>query len=82
MAEPDLRVLAVVGSLQRGSVTRVVILHVAERLQQDGCNVDVLDFLKEPLALYNPDTAHDLPGYAGLQERCDPPRLARLSRES
>jgi NAD(P)H-dependent FMN reductase len=71
MAEPDLRVLAVVGSLQRGSVTRVVILHVAERLLQDGCNVDVLDFLKEPLALYNPDTAHDLPGYAGLQERVD-----------
>jgi NAD(P)H-dependent FMN reductase len=71
MAEPPLKVLAVVGSLQRGSVTRVVIHHVAERLQHDGCSVDVLDFLKEPLALYNPDTAHDLPGYAELQERVD-----------
>ena len=71
MADSALRVLAVVGSLQRGSVTRVVIHHVAERLQKDGCIVDVLDFLKEPLALYNPDTAHDLPGYGELQERVD-----------
>jgi FMN reductase len=71
MAQSDLRVLAVAGSLQRGSVTRVVIHHVADRLQQDGCNVDVLDFLKEPLALYNPDTAHDLPGYNELQERVE-----------
>ena len=29
----------------------------------------MLDFEKEPLALYNPDTAHDLPGYAELQAR-------------
>jgi NAD(P)H-dependent FMN reductase len=69
MAEPPLRVLAVIGSLQRGSITRVVIHDVAERLRQAGCTVDVLDFLKEPLALYNPDTAHDMPGYAELQER-------------
>jgi FMN reductase len=33
--------------------------------------VDVLDFEKEPLALYNPDTAHDLPGYADLQSRVE-----------
>ena len=31
--------------------------------------VDVLDFEKEPLALYNPDAAHELPGYAELQAR-------------
>jgi len=71
MAHSALKVLAVVGSLQRGSVTRVVVHHVTERLQADGCAVDVLDFLKEPLALYNPDTAHELPGYAELQERVD-----------
>ena len=71
MAEPSLNVLAVVGSLQRESVTRVVIHHVAERLRTDGCLVDLLDFLKEPLALYNPDTAHELPGYAELQARVD-----------
>jgi len=66
-----LNVLAVAGSLHRDSVTRVVIRHVAEQLQTAGCNVDFLDFEKEPLALYNPDTAHDLPGYAELQARVD-----------
>src|SRR5204863_2244258 len=70
MADP-LNVLVVVGSLQRGSVTRVVIKHVADQLTALGCNVDVLDFLKEPLALYNPDTAHDLPGYTALQARVE-----------
>lgn len=71
MAEPPLKVLAVIGSLQRGSITSVVIHHVAQRLQAAGCAIDVLDFLKEPLALYNPDTAHDMPGYAELQGRVD-----------
>src|SRR5690348_13594968 len=71
MAETSLTVLAVVGSLQRDSVTRVVVHHVAGQLSQAGCAVDILDFLKEPLALYNPDTAHDLPGYAELQARVD-----------
>jgi NAD(P)H-dependent FMN reductase len=71
MSHPSLNVLAVVGSLQRESVTRVVTHHVADRLQADGCSVDVLDFLKEPLALYNPDTAHEMPGYPELQARVD-----------
>jgi len=71
MAEAALNVLAVVGSLQRGSVTRRVIHHAAEELRQAGCAVDILDFSKEPLAVYNPDTAHDLPGYAELQARVD-----------
>ncbi|HEV2209587.1 MAG TPA: NAD(P)H-dependent oxidoreductase [Verrucomicrobiae bacterium] len=71
MPQAPVKVLAVVGSLQRSSVTRVVILHLAELFQADQCSVDVLDFLKEPLALYNPDTAHDLPGYAELQDRVD-----------
>jgi FMN reductase len=70
MAEP-LNVLAVVGSLQRDSITRVVIHHVAEQLRAAGCAVDVLDFQREPLALYNPDTAHELPGYADLQARVE-----------
>jgi FMN reductase len=69
MPEPALNILAVVGSLQRDSVSRVVISHVARELQASGCLVDVLDFQKEPLALYNPDLAHDLPGYAELQQR-------------
>ena len=69
MADAPLNVLAVVGSLQRDSVTRVVIRHVAQQLQAAGCAVDVLDFETQPLAIYNPDSAHDLPGYAELQAR-------------
>ena len=71
MPETPLNVLAVVGSLQRGSVSRAVIHHVAELLRGSGCSVDILDFLKEPLALYNPDTAHELAGYPELQARVD-----------
>jgi FMN reductase len=71
MSETPVKVLAVVGSLQSESVTRVVVRHVAEQLQAAGCAVDVLDFLKEPLGLYNPDTAHELPGYAELQGRVE-----------
>ena len=70
MAEP-ITVLAVAGSLHRDSVTRIIINHAAEKLRAAGCTVDVLDFEKEPLALYNPDTAHELPGYPELQARVD-----------
>ena len=69
MRDTPLNVLAVIGSLQRDSVTRVGVRHVAQELQAAGCAVDVLDFQEEPLGLYNPDTAHDLPGYAALQAR-------------
>ncbi len=71
MPEQPLKVLAVAGSLQAASVTRVVINHVAEQLRSAGCLVDLLDFLREPLALYNPDTAHVLPGYPALQTRVE-----------
>src|SRR5437660_12127641 len=71
MAEAVLNVLAVVGSLHRDSVTRIVVQHVAQELKGAGCVVDVLDFEKEPLALYNPDVAHDLPGYPELQSRVE-----------
>ncbi|PYI87903.1 MAG: NADPH-dependent FMN reductase [Verrucomicrobia bacterium] len=56
MAEAPLNVLAVVGSLNRNSVTA-------------GCTVDVLDLLAEPLALYNPDLAYDDPGFPAMQAR-------------
>ena len=69
MIGASLKVLAVIGSLQRDSVTRVVVRHVAQQLEVAGCAVDVLDLDKEPLALYSPDTAHDLPGYSELQTR-------------
>jgi FMN reductase len=71
VAEAPLNVLAVVGSLHRDSVTRAVIQHVGDKLNALGCSVDVLDFEKEPLALYNPDVAHDLPGYPELQARVE-----------
>lgn len=58
-----------VGSLQRASVVRAAVEHVAQQLTANGCSVDVLDFEKEPLALYNPDTAHGLPDYTKLQAR-------------
>ena len=69
MTEVSLHILAVVGSLQRESVTRVVVCHVAQQLQAAGCAVDVLDFERESLALYNPDTSHNSRGYAELQAR-------------
>jgi FMN reductase len=71
MPEAPLRVLAVVGTLQRDSASCVVIHHVAQQLEIAGCIVDVIDFKKEPLALYDPDTAHNLPSYAKLQSRVD-----------
>jgi FMN reductase len=71
MSDTPLRVLAVVGSLQAKSVTRTVIRQLAEDFQAAGCAVDVLDFAKEPLALYNPDTSHDHPDYSGLKARVD-----------
>ncbi len=71
MPEPPLNVLAVVGSLHRDSVTRIVLAHVADRFRADGCAVDVLDLQAEPLPLYNPDTAYDGPGFEALQRRVD-----------
>ena len=69
MPETSLNVLAVVGSLHRESVTRTVINLVADRFEAAGCVVDVLDLQAEPLPLYNPDTAHESPGYSALQAR-------------
>jgi NAD(P)H-dependent FMN reductase len=71
MSKRPVHVLAVVGSLHRESVTRIVIHHAAELLRTDGCSVDVLDFEKEPLPLYNPDTSHEGPAYAALRPRVE-----------
>jgi FMN reductase len=76
--ERPLNALAVAGSLHRDSVIRTVIHFVARELEKSGCAVDILDFDKEPLALYNPDTAHELPGYAELQQRVDQADLVIL----
>ena len=71
MSEPKLKVLAVIGSLHQKSVTGTVLHHIASELESAGCHVDILDFAKEPLALYNPDTAHEGPAYAALRGRVD-----------
>src|SRR5438874_1947323 len=69
MAQSQLNVLAVVGSLNRTSSTRAVVSHAADQLKTAGVMVDVLDLLDEPLALYNPDSAHEAEGFAALQLR-------------
>jgi len=71
MSDQPLRVLAVAGSLHRASVTRAVVVQVAEGLKAEGCIVDLLDFETEPLPLYNPETAYDAPGFDALQTRVE-----------
>jgi FMN reductase len=71
MSDNPLNVLAVIGSLHRDSVTRTVVQHIADQLRAAGCVVDVLDLDKEPLPLYNPDTAEDHTSFPALQARVD-----------
>lgn len=69
MSENSLNVLVVVGSLNRASVTRVVLADLAEKLRALECSVDVLDFAEEPLPLFNPESAYAAAAYQPLQER-------------
>lgn len=69
MAKAALSILAVVGTVSRGSVLSVVVGHIARQFKSEGCSVDVFDFEKEPLAIYNPEVTHSLPAYAALQAR-------------
>ena len=71
MTESSLHVLAVVGSLNRISSTRIVVSHAAACLRDQGATVDVLDLLEEPMALFNPDSARQSPGFAELQKRVE-----------
>lgn len=71
MSDTSLNVLAIAGSLNRKSVTRIVINHIAEKMRADGSAVDVLDLQNEPLPLYNPDTAYEAPDFHALQKRVD-----------
>lgn len=71
MPDASLKILAVAGSLHGGSVTRVVILHVADRLRAEGCSVDVVDLSRELLPLLNPDTSYEHPDYPKLKARVE-----------
>jgi NAD(P)H-dependent FMN reductase len=69
MSKTPLNVLAVAGSLQQTSVTRIAIRYAAEQLVAAGCHVDVLDLKSEALGFYDPDTTRHSAGYAALQRR-------------
>lgn len=71
MSEKSPHILAVVGSLNQNSVTRIVVNDAAGRLRALGCTVDVLDFFTEPLALFNPESAYEAAHYRPLQERVE-----------
>lgn len=65
----DLNVLAVAGSLNPDSVTKVVIDDLATRLGEAGVNVDALDFHGSPLPLFDPKEVWGKPEYLALKER-------------
>ncbi len=71
MKKTPVKVLAVIGSLQRESATRAVLKSAADQLARHGCVVDIWDLLSEPLPLFNPDTCTELPEYAKHCERVD-----------
>ena len=71
MTTTPLNVMAVVGSLNRVSATRVVVQHAAAHLRNLGATVDVLDLLEEPMALFNPDSARASEGFSQLQQRVE-----------
>jgi NAD(P)H-dependent FMN reductase len=71
ISQSALHVLAVSGSLNTESVTRVVVNEAARRLTALGCKVDILDLRQEPLSLFNPDTYHGAPDFPALKRRVD-----------
>ncbi len=71
MSQASLNVLSVVGSLNRNSVTRIVVNDITERLRAAGAAVDVLDLFAEPLALFNTDTAYESDIYRALCPRVE-----------
>ncbi|MGV3775050.1 MAG: NADPH-dependent FMN reductase [Verrucomicrobiales bacterium] len=71
MLERPLKVLAVAGSLNEKSVTRVVIQEIAAQLRERGAEVDIVDFYREPLAMFNPELAYKADYYGNLQKRVE-----------
>ena len=69
MPDTSCNVLLVVGSLHEASITRVVINHIADNLLADGCEVNTLDFIEDPLPLFNPDTVWDQDYYPILKQQ-------------
>ena len=71
MSQSSIKVLAVVGSLNRQSATRVVLHEVAEKLRAQGAVVDLLDFHHDPLALFNTDTTYESDEFKNLRPRVE-----------
>lgn len=67
--QTELKILLVVGSLRRNSVSRVVLNHLAKLLTERGCAPEVLDLADEELPLYNPDEAYGRAEFPALRQR-------------
>jgi len=65
----SLNVMAVVGSLQEKSITRVAVRYVADGLEATGCTVDWLDLAETNLPMVNTDTTFGAAHYAPLRAR-------------
>ena len=65
----SLNVMAVVGSFQEKSVTRIAVRHVADGLEAAGCTVDWLDLAEANLPMVNTDTTFGAAHYAPLKKR-------------
>ena len=69
MPDTACNVLLIVGSLHENSVTRVVVNHLADNLSADGLEVNTLDFIDDPLPLFNPDTVWEQDYYSILKQQ-------------
>ena len=69
MVEEPCNIILVVGSLHEKSVTRVAINHLADNLSAAGCEVNTLDFIEDPLPLFNPDTVWEQDYYSSLKKQ-------------
>jgi len=67
--EKSLRVLVVIGNPALNSSTGAALTQVAERIKQQGAEVDVLDLGANPLPLFNPETAFKADYYSALKQR-------------
>jgi NAD(P)H-dependent FMN reductase len=71
MKEAPLHVLCVIGTSGRNSATHAVVGHIARRLGVLGAGVDLFDPVKEPLALFNPESSHVSQPFVDLKARVE-----------
>jgi FMN reductase len=71
MKETPLQVMCVIGSAARSSATHTVVDQIARRLGVLGSGVDVFDPAKEPLPLFNPESAYLSRQFLDLRTRVE-----------